>query len=81
VLLPDKHITIAASVLGLSALVLSTIAKPLTFDALMEALEPVLDTPHWPAFHTAESVSLALSFLYALGLLDVTPEGELFRCA
>lgn len=79
-LLPDKHITIAASVLGLSALVFSTLAEPLTFDALMETLAPQFDTSAWPAFHTAESVSLALSFLYALGLLDVTPEGELFRC-
>jgi hypothetical protein len=81
VLLPDKHITIAASVLGLSALVLSALAEPLTFDALMEALEPKFDTVDWPAFHTAESVSLALSLLYAMDLLDVTPEGELFRCA
>jgi hypothetical protein len=81
VLLPDKHIPIAASVLGLSGLIVSVLQQPMTFDSLMEVLEPRFDTQEWPAFHTAESVSLALSFLYAIELVDVTADGELMRCA
>lgn len=81
VLLPDKHITIAESVLGLSGLAFTALTAAMPFDSLMQILERELNSDTWPAFHTAESVSLALSFLYAVGLVDVTAEGELFRCA
>lgn len=79
-LLPDKHITLAESIMGPSALVLSLLANATTFDALMERLEPLTASADWPAFHTAESVSLALAFLFTIGLVDVTVQGELYRC-
>ena len=79
-LLPDKHVRLAESLLGLAALVLAALDRPLTFDRLMGRLAPQFETPDWPAFHTAETVSLALCFLYAVGAVDVTEDGELVRC-
>jgi hypothetical protein len=79
-LLPDKHIRIAESILGLSALVFVTLEKPLPFDKLMTVLAQKFETPEWPAFHNAETVALALCVLYSSGLVDVTPHGDLYRC-
>jgi hypothetical protein len=79
-LLPDKHIRVGESILGLAALVLMQLKKPCTFDHLMAVLTPKFDTPEWPAYHNAETVSLALCLLYALGLIDVSDDGELNRC-
>ena len=79
-LLPDKHIKISESLLGLAALVLESLTKPLSFDALMASFSSKFETPEWPAFHNAESVCLALCFLHSIGLVDVATDGELYRC-
>jgi hypothetical protein len=79
-LLPDKHVKIGESILGLAALVVVTLEEPLAFDKLMAVLCPKFETPEWPAYHNTETVSLALCFLHSAGLVDVTPEGDLYRC-
>ena len=79
-LLPDKHVKISESILGLAALVVVTMEKPLPFDNLMATLISKFETPEWPAYHNTETVSLAVCFLFSVGLVDVTPEGDLYRC-
>ncbi|MGL4421214.1 MAG: ABC-three component system middle component 6 [Gemmataceae bacterium] len=79
-LLPDKHVRLAESLIGLASLVLTTLDRPLTFNRLMGQLAPQFETSTWPAFHTAETVSLALCFLHAIGAVDVTDDGDLVRC-
>ncbi len=79
-LLPDKHVKICESIFGLAAFVLANLSEALSFDELMAALTPKFDTPDWPAFHNAETVTLALCFLYAAGLIDVSADGDVFRC-
>jgi len=80
VLLPDKHILLCESVLGLAGLVLSVVVKPMPFDALWRHMREKLDTPEWPAAHGVENFVLALTFLHSIGAVDVSPDGELFRC-
>lgn len=80
-LLPDKHVKICESILGLAALVLANLSDPLPFDELMAVLAPQFETPAWPAYHNAETVALALCFLYSAGLVDVSEDGDVFRCA
>jgi hypothetical protein len=79
-LLPDKHVKIAESIIGLAALVVANMEKPVAFDNLMAILAPKFETPEWPAYHNTETVSLALCYLHAVGLVDVTPDGDLYRC-
>lgn len=79
-LLPDKHVRLAESLLGLAALVLTALDRPLTFDRLMGLLAPQFETAAWPAYHTAETVSLALCLLFAAGAVDVSDDGVLARC-
>lgn len=80
-LLPDKHITLSESLFGLAALVLTYLDQRRGFDQLMAVLTPQFATPDWPAYHNTETVSLALCFLHAAGLVDVSQEGDLYRCA
>jgi hypothetical protein len=80
VLLPNKHVKICESILGLAAFVLANLSGPLPFDQIMAILAPRFETPDWPAYHNAETVSLALCFLYSAGLIDVTADGDVFRC-
>ena len=79
-LLPDKHIRIAESILGVAGLVVATIKQPTSLDELMVKLSPVFDTPKWPASHGVESVVMALCFLNSIGVVDVTATGDLVRC-
>jgi hypothetical protein len=80
VLLPEKHVKIAESILGLAGFVAANLEQPLAFDKLMAALTPKFETEEWPAYHNTETVSLALCFLHFIGLIEVTPEGDLYRC-
>ena len=79
-LLPDKHIRISESLLGLAALALASLKERHSFDSLMALLSSKFETPDWPAFHNVESVSLALCFLYSVGLVDVDTNGVIYRC-
>ena len=79
-LLPDKHLRLSESVLGLAGLVLSHLGKPTPFDALWKRVREQTGTPEWPAVHGVENFVLALCFLYSVGAVDVSPSGELFRC-
>lgn len=79
-LLPDKHIRLSESVLGLAGLVLSALTHPMSFDSLWRLVQDRLDTPDWPATHGADNFVLALSFLYMIETIEVSPDGELIRC-
>ena len=79
-LLPEKHLKICESILGLAALVVTHLRTPLPFDRLMTALAAKFETDEWPAYHNTETVSLALCFLHSTGIVEVTAEGDLYRC-
>lgn len=78
-LLPDKHIRIAESVLGLAGLVAHTLREPMTLDQLMSAVATTLEQD-WKTQYAPETVNLALCFLFSTGQVDVTPQGDLRRC-
>lgn len=80
VLLPDKHLRISESLLGLAGLVVSKMEKPTPFDTLWKKVRDQLNSPTWPATHGVENFVLALCFLHLIGTIDVSPNGELFRC-
>ncbi len=79
-LLPDKHIRISESVLGVAGLLLATLSQPLSLDQLMGRVSPMFGSPDWPAEHGTDSVVLGLCFLNAIGLVDVADNGEVHRC-
>ena len=80
VLLPDKHLRLSECVLGLAGLVLSDIVRPIRFDTLWAKVRNQTGIPEWPAVHGVEDFVLALCFLYSVGLIEVSSDGEIFRC-
>lgn len=80
-LLPDKHITLAESLLGLGSFILAAIDRPRSVDEIYNRVVEANETKELPAFHNFESVVLAILFLYTVGAVDMTPSGRIRRCA
>jgi hypothetical protein len=79
-LLPDKHITLAESILGLGAVVLESLDRPRTIDYLFKTVRQLRDAGRMPAFHDFDTVTLAVLFLYSVGVVESTESGTIRRC-
>lgn len=77
-LLPDKHIGFAESLIGLGSFVLENLKNPKNIDALWRNFEKVRGT-EYPAFHSFDNMILAVDALFALGAIEITDEGDLKR--
>ena len=80
-LLPDKHITLAESVLGLGGFVLGELKRGSSIDQLHARIEAASQVGRLPARHGFDSLVLAVLFLYSIGAIEVTAAGNLRRCA
>lgn len=79
-LLPDKHIKISESILGLATLILEMLDQKMTLDHLMTKMSKNVVMDGWPTSHNTENVSLALCFLFSIGTVNISIEGDLYRC-
>jgi hypothetical protein len=81
-LLPDKHITLAESILGLGAFVLSELLRsPQSVDRLYERVVQSNGSPALPAYHDFDAMLLAILFLYSIGTIELSDKGVLRPCA
>lgn len=79
-LLPDKHISLAESLLGLGAFLLAKLERPRSVDQLHELVTAARETPDLPGYHDFDSVVLAVLFLYLVGAVEMTNSGAIRRC-
>ena len=80
-LLPDKHVALSESVLGLGAIILSWVrARPLSLDAIHERAKKAANSSELPTYHGFDSIMLALLFLYSIGTIELTGAGKVRRC-
>ncbi len=79
-LLPDKHITLGESIIGLGTFVLERLSAPETIDEIWSAFVEVRRTKSFPAYHSFDNLVGAICFLYSIGAIDVSGEGRLKRC-
>lgn len=77
-LLPDKHISFAESLLGLGTFVLDSVKKPITIDNLWRNFEKAQGV-EYPAFHSFDNLLLAVDALYAIKAININEYGELER--
>lgn len=63
-ILPTKHIPASSSLLGVGAILLKYLDRPQTVTSLWETVRKV------PEVATFERFSLALDFLYAIGIVE-----------
>ncbi len=79
-LLPDKHVRFAESLLGLGAFVLERLEKPKSLDLVWQELGNAAETERMPATHSFEKLVLAVYTLYAIGAVRLDDEGRLAKC-
>jgi len=80
-LLPDKHVSLADSLLGLGAFILDELRQPHSVDWLHERVGIARETRTLPSFHDFDSLILAVLFLYSIGAIEITGDGGIRRCA
>lgn len=80
-LLPDKHITLAESILGVGAFLLGELDGPQTMDRLYARVRRACDDGSLPAYHDFDAVLLGVLFLYTIGAIELTDDGGVKRCA
>ena len=79
--LPDKHIRFAESLLGLGALVLETLDAPKSIDTLWKEVHSSMQGGAFPATHTFDNLVLSVDILFAVGAVALNRDGRLERCA
>jgi hypothetical protein len=79
-ILPDKHIKFAESLLGLGSYVLSALDVPKTLQELWDSYSKVNDSITFPAYHNFDHLVLSIDFLYSIGLIETTEDGYLTKC-
>lgn len=79
-LLPDKHITLSESILGLGCIILELLSSNKDIDELYIDLGSLYRKGVVEAYHSYENTVLAVSFLYAVGAIDKDNMGRLYRC-
>jgi hypothetical protein len=80
-LLPDKHIKLAESLLGLGSFALQELDTPKAIDVIWAELQEVTEANEFPAYHSFENLVLAIDFLFSIGAVRVETNGKLARCA
>ena len=79
-LMPDKHIKIAESLIGLGSFVLDALNAPKNIDSLWFDFQKVNNTELFPAYHSFENFILAVDFLFSIDAVKEDSQGRLLRC-
>ncbi len=80
-LMPDKHIKFAESLLGLGSFVLDALTVPQTIDDLWDRYGKAKKAGEYPASHTFENLVLAVDILFAIdAVYELENSGVLKRC-
>ncbi len=79
-LLPNKHIQMSESILGLSLFLLTLLEERKSIDVLWKNFREARDMKMFPTHHSFENVLLATSFLFSTQLIDLDSNGFIFKC-
>jgi hypothetical protein len=77
-IIPEKHLSLSESILGLSAFVLSNLKKPKNLENLWIKYRNLHKNNKFKAVHTIENFVLSIDFLFIIGLIKIDPEGRLY---
>ena len=79
-LLPNKHISLAESLVGLGGFLLGQLDRPVSIDGLHKRVIGAEIIGVFPAYHDFDAVLLAVLFLHAIGAVELTADGDVRRC-
>lgn len=78
-LLPDKHISFAESLIGLGSFILNDLGHAKDIDTLWKSFEKSRGHA-FPAYHSFDNLVLAVDVLFAIGAIKLQSNGKLARC-
>lgn len=79
-LLPDKYISVAQSILSVGAYVLRHIDDPASPDELYALLRADILDGSYPANQSFDNLLLAIDYLYMTGVVEMDQSGRIYRC-
>ncbi len=80
-ILPEKHIKLAESLLGLGGHVLKLLDRPKTIDRIWEEYSKINDTLAFPANHGFDNLILSVDFLFTIGAININQSGEIYNAS
>ena len=79
--IPGKHVRLNETIIGLGAVLLSQLKESKTLDELWDGVRQLRQQrKSIPEKVSLEDIVLTIDFLYGMGLVRVTQEGELQKC-
>ena len=79
-LTPKKHINNAESILGLGSFVLQTLSSPKTMDEIWDLFRKAVKVETYTSSHTFDNVTLAIDFLFSIGVVNENEFGKIYKC-
>jgi hypothetical protein len=79
-LLPDKHIKLAESLIGLGGFVLETLIEPKTIDEIWLDFQKNYHNDQYPAYHSFDNLILTIDFLFTVNAINIDTKDKLFIC-
>lgn len=76
-ILPDKHISISESLIGLGTFVLDNLTSAKNIDLLWHEFEKVRGK-EYPAYHSFDNLVLTINMLFALEMIEIS-SGDLLK--
>lgn len=70
-ILPDKHISFAESLIGLGSFILDNLTSPKNIDSLWSDFEKIR-AKEYPAYHSFDNLVLAVNLLYTLQMIEIS---------
>lgn len=79
-LLPEKHVRLAESIIGLGVFVLKGLDRPRTVDDLWNEISRACHAGEFPAYHPFDNLLLTLDFFFMIGMIEEDGNGVIYRC-
>lgn len=80
-LMPDKHIRVSESLLGLGSFVLEALCISRSMDELWGEFQEQARSGTYPAHHSFENLILAIDMLFSIGAVELDKNGNLTKCS
>lgn len=77
-ILPEKHIRIGESLVGLGGFLLSLMSEPSDMNHLWEKFSKINNSTILPVNHSYDNFILALIYLNIIGVININNRGELY---
>ena len=80
-IMPQKHISLSESLIGLGAFVLSaTKDKRKTLDSVIKDVDKLINrNKNEKIYNNIDNIVLAIDYLFSIGAIDIDDEGRLFN--